>query len=124
ALRGALLTDLEALAAAADDFGHTVHEPPAAVLRPGSADDVAAIVRYAAGRGAHVACRGRGHATSGQAQVAHGIVVDSSTLAAIHEVGPGGAVVDAGASWRSILDATLAAGLTPPVVTDYLDLSV
>jgi cytokinin dehydrogenase len=32
--------------------------------------------------------------------------------------------VGAGATWRSVLDATLPHGLTPPVLTNYLDLSV
>jgi len=123
-LDGVLLTAPEALAAAADDFGHTVHLPPAAVLRPGSPDDVAAIVRYAGAHGLQVACRGRGHATGGQAQAPGGIVVESGALAAIHEIGPGAAVVDAGVTWRELTDATLARGLTPPVMTDYLDLSV
>jgi len=123
-LDGALLTSPEALAAAADDFGHTVHRPPAAVLRPGSSDDVAAIVRYAGKRDMPVACRGCGHATDGQAQAPGGIVVESGGLSAIHEIGPAGAVVDAGVTWRALIEAALAGGRTPPVVTDYLDLSV
>jgi FAD/FMN-containing dehydrogenase len=123
-LDGSLLTGPEALAAAADDFGHTAHRQPAAVLRPGSPDDVAAIVRYARDRGLQVACRGRGHTTDGQAQAAGGIVVESGALAAIHEIVPDGALVDAGVTWRALIEAALALGLTPPVVTDYLDLSV
>jgi FAD/FMN-containing dehydrogenase len=121
---GVLLTDRDALAAAADDFGHSVHGLPATVLRPGTPDDVVAVVRHARDRGLQVACRGRGHSTAGQAQAPGGIVVESAELAAIHEIGPGGALVDAGVSWRALIDAALAAGLTPPVVTDYLDLSV
>jgi FAD/FMN-containing dehydrogenase len=33
-------------------------------------------------------------------------------------------VVDAGAKWSEVLAATLPQGLTPPVLTDYLELSV
>ena len=33
-------------------------------------------------------------------------------------------VVDAGAKWSEVLAATLPRGLTPPVLTDYLELSV
>ena len=33
-------------------------------------------------------------------------------------------MVDAGATWKSVLDATLKQGLTPPVLTNYLGLSV
>ena len=123
-LDGFLLTGPEALGAAADDFGHTVHRPPAAVLRPGSANDVVAIVRYAREYGLQVACRGRGHSTDGQAQAPDGVVIETGALSGIHEIGPGGAVVDAGVSWRALIEASLASGRTPPVVTDYLDLSV
>lgn len=123
-LAGDLLTGPEALAGAADDFGHMSHRPPAAVLRPGSPDDVVAIVRYARDHGLQVACRGRGHASGGQAQAPDGIVVEAGALSGIHEVSPGGAVVDAGVSWRELVEASLASGRTPPVLTDYLDLSV
>jgi FAD/FMN-containing dehydrogenase len=83
-----------------------------------------ALRETAGERGLGIACRGLGHATSGQAQVTAGIALDSTTLATIHEIGPDGADVDAGASWRSLIEAALAQGLTPPTVTDYLDLSV
>ena len=33
-------------------------------------------------------------------------------------------MVGAGATWRAVLGATLARGLTPPVLTNYLGLSV
>ena len=33
-------------------------------------------------------------------------------------------VVDAGATWKNVLDATLKQGLTPPVLTNYLGLSI
>src|SRR5260370_20457690 len=39
-------------------------------------------------------------------------------------VGPDQASVGAGATWRQVLRGTLAVGLTPPVLTDYLGLSV
>lgn len=123
-LAGTLLTDPDSLAAAADDFGHAVHERPLAVLKPGSVDDVVAMVRYARARGLTVACRGRGHSTQGQAQARNGVVVDSRGLDRVHEVGSDSVWIDAGASWRSVVTATFAHGLTPPVVTDYLDLSV
>ena len=34
------------------------------------------------------------------------------------------AVVDAGATWSTVVDATLPYGRTPPVLTPYLELSV
>jgi cytokinin dehydrogenase len=125
-LDGTLHTDEASLSAAADDFGHIVHRRPAAVLRPGSVADVVAMVRFCDRRGIPVAPRGQGHATNGQAQVAGGLVIETAPLAAIQPLGPGstGVRVGAGAKWSDVAKATLAHGLTPPVFTDYLELSV
>jgi FAD/FMN-containing dehydrogenase len=123
-LDGELVTDGAALGEVADDFGHLVHRTPAAVLRPGSIDDVAAIVTYANAQRITVAMRGQGHSTNGQSQVDGGIVIDSRTLAEIHSISAGAAVVDAGVQWLDLARATLARGLTPPVFTDYVELSV
>lgn len=123
-LDGELTVDPAALAEAADDFGHLVSRQPVAVLRPGSAADVRKMVRYAHENGLKVAMRGQGHSTYGQCQVAGGIVIDSRTLDRIHEIEGGRATVDAGVTWSELLAATLPLGLAPPVMTDYLDLSV
>jgi cytokinin dehydrogenase len=123
-LDGELVTDPAALAEAADDYGHIVHRTPVAVLRPGSVDDIVAIVRYANRHRIDVAMRGQGHATYGQAQVRGGIVIDSRTLATIHRVDARGAVVDAGVRWLDLARAAIGRGLTPPVLTDYVELSV
>jgi cytokinin dehydrogenase len=123
-LDGELVTEPAALGEAADDFGHIVHRTPAAVLRPGSVDDVVAIVRYANANRISVAMRGQGHTTNGQSQVDGGIVVDSRTLAEIHSISPTAAVVDAGVQWLDLARAALARGVTPPVFTDYVELSV
>ncbi len=123
-LDGELTTDPAALAAAADDYGHLVSRTPLAVLRPGSVRDIVKIVRYANRHRLAVAMRGQGHATNGQAQVRAGVVIDSTTLGRVLEIRPDRAVVEAGATWKALADAALAHGLTPPVLTDYLDLSV
>lgn len=123
-LDGELVLDPAALAAAADDFGHIVHRTPVAVLRPGSVRDVVKLVRYADHHGLQVAMRGQGHSTYGQAQVAGGVVIDSSTLARVDEIRSDRVTCDAGVTWYQLARATLARGLTPPVFTDYLDLSV
>jgi len=51
-------------------------------------------------------------------------VIDMSTLATVHDIGRSSADVDAGATWRALLERTLARGLSPPTLTDYQDLSV
>jgi cytokinin dehydrogenase len=114
----------EALAAAGRDFGHIVQQRPQAVLRPASSADIAAALRWATSRGVKAAARGQGHSTYGRSMVDGGIVIDMSTMRAIHGVERDRITVDAGASWASVLDAALAHGRTPPVLTNYLDLSV
>ncbi|HEU4579244.1 MAG TPA: FAD-binding protein [Polyangiaceae bacterium] len=127
ALDGTLFVDDAHLDAAQDDFGHIVHERPVAVLSPGSIEDIVKMVRYARRHGLQIAMRGNGHSPFGQSQVEEGIVIDSSSLADV-QVGSSGssAWVDAGpgAHWRAVLQASLPLGLTPPVLTDYQDLTV
>ncbi|MFD9735719.1 FAD-binding protein [Umezawaea sp. NPDC059074] len=114
----------EALAAASDDFGHLVHHRPLAVLQPGSAADLVAFSSFSSELAIPLVPRGQGHSTAGQAQTADGVVVDMSLLQEVHDIGADHVVVDAGARWSQVLDATLPHGLTPPVLTDYLELSV
>ncbi len=123
-LDGELLTDETSLSKAADDFGHIVHRTPVAVLKPGSVDDIETMVRFCNAHLIPVAARGQGHSTFGQPQVENGLVVDMSTLSAVHHIGSDRAVVDAGAVWSSLLTASLAERKAPPVLADYLELSV
>lgn len=83
-VEGAFVTSEEPLRAASVDWGHSLERVPPAVLRPGSIDDVVRVVRYADRHGVPLAMRGRRHCAYGQAQVARGIVIDSSTLTRMH----------------------------------------
>ena len=123
-LDGSLTMDPAARREAADDYGHIVHRLPIAVLRPGSVNDVVVMVRYARAQRLKIAMRGQGHVCFGQAQVEAGIVIDSRTLNAVHAVLRDRAVVGPGATWGELLRATAPLGLTPPVLTDYMGLSV
>lgn len=120
---GAFGSDPEARAAAARDFGNILHKEPRVVLRPSTAAEIANALRWARERGLKVAARGQGHSTYGRA-MSDGVVIDMSALGAIHAVQPDRIVADAGATWKSVLEAALARGLTPPVLTNYLGLSV
>ncbi|MDX8035256.1 FAD-binding protein [Lentzea sp. BCCO 10_0856] len=82
------------------------------------------MIKHAAEHDLAVVPRGQGHSTSGQSQAPGGVVIDMTALAAVHEVGPDRVVVDAGAKWSDVMRATLPHGLTPPVLTDYLELTV
>jgi FAD/FMN-containing dehydrogenase len=109
---------IEDFAAAADDFGHIVHRLPSAVIKPADTADVIAALKL----GLPVVARGHGHTTGGQAQSAGGIVLDMTGMATVHDVADDRITVDAGCTWRSVLAA--APGRTPPVLTDYLAVTV
>ena len=121
---GEVRYDTAARTAAADDFGHLVHHTPRLAVLPRSADDVAAAIREAGPLGTQVAAQGRRHSVWGRSQVRDGIVIDMSTLAEIRGVEADRVSVEAGATWSDVLAATLQAGLTPPVLPEYLELSV
>ncbi len=124
ALDGEIRFDEPTRAATADDFGHIVHRTPHAVLLPASARDVATTVRWAARHDRRFAPQGRRHSVFGRSQVSDGVVADMTQLRTVHAVEDDRVIVDAGATWREVLAATLPHGRTPPGLPDYLDLSV
>jgi len=120
-LRGELSFDAAALQTAADDFGRVVHKQPAAVLRPGDAQDIAKLLQYANRQGLKVAMRGQAHSFFGQTQVEGGVVIDSSSLNSVRIVksGTGGtAEIGSGSKWHPVLMAANAQKLTVPVIAD------
>jgi len=123
-LDGAVHVDEAARAAAGDDFGHIVHRSPDGVVVAGSAGDIVDAIRWTAGRGGHLAAQGQRHSTFGRAQVRDGVVADMRGLRDIGPVARDRVTVGAGATWGEVLAATLREGTTPPVLPDYLGLSV
>ncbi|HEX9945214.1 MAG TPA: FAD-binding protein [Thermoanaerobaculia bacterium] len=121
---GQLLTDAASLDAVAEDYGHFISRRPMAVLRPGSVEDVVRLIDFTRQHGIQVAARGQGHSTYGQAQAAAGVVIEMSSLATIHEINGGDALVDAGVRWSDLLRQTIPLGVAPPTLTDYIDLSI
>ena len=117
-------TDTGPLTDAADDFGHLVHCEPAAVVEPRTDADVASVIGWAGGIGRRVAAQGQSHSVWGRAQARNGVVLDMHRMRSIGPVRGDRVAVEAGATWSAVLDATLPHGLTPPVLTDYLGLSV
>jgi cytokinin dehydrogenase len=131
-LMGTLVYDDSALATFGSDFGNLVTTRPFAVLRPGSVDDIVAMVRYARSNRIGISMNGQAgpideresHSNYGQAGVDGGISIDASTLATIHQVDTASATVDAGVTWADLSVAALQVGATPPMLPDYLRLSV
>jgi cytokinin dehydrogenase len=123
-LDGVLLTDPASLAPYETDVGSAIHDTPVAVLKPGSVEDIARMVRFCRRHGIPVGPRGQGHTTFGQSQVEAGLVVDMGTLNKIHSISATKADVDAGLTWRELVEASVPKGFTPPVLTGYIKLSI
>ena len=119
-----LFTDAASTAVAADDFGHIVSHTPWAVLKAESTGDIATLIKWANQVGLQVAARGQAHSVLGEGQVEGGVVIDMNNLNTIHDIGSDYAVVDAGVKWSELLTAAGEQGLTPLVLTDYLELSI
>jgi FAD/FMN-containing dehydrogenase len=114
-LDGTLLFDDASRSAVASDMGNIVHRMPAAVLKPGSVRDVISMVQYANRHALKIAVRGQGHSAYGQSMAEAGIVIDSSPLNRI-SVKAHSVEAQAGALWGEVAKASLAKGLTPPVM--------
>lgn len=133
-LDGTLETDPGTLDAFSTDFGNLVTHRPAAVLRPGSVEDIVKMVRFARSRGIRVAVNGQAgtddsresHSQFGQALTEAGLAIDIKPLATIFGIDETRQTADVGAGvrWNELLDAAGAFGLAPAVLADYARLSV
>lgn len=103
-LDGTLHLDATTREADARDEGNIVERLPCAVLRPGSVEDIAKMVRYCRAPGIKVAARGQAHTTHGQGLVS-GLLIENRSLRRIHSIGPDGAEVDAGVLWKELVVA-------------------
>ena len=124
-ISGQVLTDDAARDAAATDFGRVVVRKAAVVVRPASAEDVARVVRFAASHSLGVATRGAGHSQTGQSLSEH-IVLDMTALDRVTRVDEAGETVECqgGLKWRSLLEQLAPRALSPPVLTNNLDVTV
>jgi cytokinin dehydrogenase len=125
ALDGDLVIEAPERGRFATDLGAIVFTTPRAVLRPGSARDIAVMVGFCRRHGIPVATRGAGHTTNGQG-LTGGLLVENRRLARIHDLAPDAAHVDSGLLWKDLLRASFAqrSPRTPPVLTAYTSLSV
>jgi FAD/FMN-containing dehydrogenase len=126
ALGDRILLDEEARAPFRSDFGRMADRLPGAVARCTSAEEVAEVIRFCRQRGIPVVPRGQGHTQSGQATTEGGVLIDTSSMQAIHEIDEAGetATVDCGVVWRDLVAATVPRGLVPRVLTNNLGVSI
>jgi len=126
ALGERILLDDEVRAHFRSDFGRMVDRLPGAVARCASAEEVAEVIRCCRDRRIPVVPQGQAHTQSGQATTAGGVLLDTAAMAVIHEIDVAGetATVGGGVIWRDLVDATLAHGLVPRVLTNNLGVSI
>jgi cytokinin dehydrogenase len=120
----ALHTDRDTRERYARDYGQIVHALPQAVLMPRSIEDLVELVQLARRHEQRVAVRGAGHQPFGQAQVRDGIVIDMRSLSSVRAVVRDSIDIEAGALWRSVVRSAAPQGLQPPVVPNFLGLTV
>jgi FAD/FMN-containing dehydrogenase len=75
-------------------------------------------VKFAVHHGLSIGIRGKGHSQSGQS-LSDQIVVDMTAFDRVHRVDDASATVDAGITWRALVEH-----LAPPVLTNNLDVTV
>ena len=111
--------------AVSTDFGRIVVRKPAAVVRPASSQDVANVIKFAVRNGLSVSTRGGGHSQTGQS-LSDQIVLDMTSLNSVAEVNPGNGVVNcqAGLRWRELVEHLAPQHLSPPVLTNNLDVTI
>lgn len=116
---------------ASRDFGGMNSLAPLFFIRPSDADDVARVVKAAAGfSNLTVAARGNGHSINGQAMADRGLVLDMRSLDDHFRVvkannGSVYADVSGGALWEDVLKkCVFKYRMAPRSWTDYLSLTV
>lgn len=107
------------------DFGRWRYRVPGAVARCRTSEEVAAVVRFCRERRLPIAPRSQGHTQSGQSLTA-GVLIDSAAMRAIRAIdaSEGWADCEAGVVWRDLVIAAGERGLTPPVLTNNLSVTV
>lgn len=122
---GQVLLDDASRDAVATDFGRLNERKPAAVVRPASAEDVTKVIKFAGKHGLGVSTRGGGHSQTGQSLSEH-IVVDMTSLCTLNNVDEkaGYVICQAGLKWRSLVEQLAPLQLSPPVLTNNLDVTV
>ena len=133
-ITGQVATDEPTREGLATDFGRLIVRKPQAVVRPASAQDVARVVKFAAQHALAVSTRGAGHSQTGQS-LSDQILLDMASLGRLTRVdepasaqgqgerAPAVACL-AGLKWRFLVEQLAPRHLSPPVLTNNLDVTI
>jgi cytokinin dehydrogenase len=126
AVGGQVLNDAESLNAVSGDFGRMITRVPQVVVRPSSAEDIAAAIRLGIRYKIPVSSRSAAHSQSGQALNQGGILLDMTALNQHFEVNAEEktCIVDAGILWNDLVNRLKPYQLIPPVLTNNLNVAV
>ncbi len=106
------------------DYGNITTAVPRAIVRPSSLEDIAAVITTASKSNVALAIRGRGHSLRGQSLVSNGVVIDMQSMARVTDCTATAIQVQAGADWSHVLRHSMSLGAVPPVLPNYLGLSI
>lgn len=123
-LRGQLVTDEDALQDVSTDFGRLVRCRPKAIVVPASSQDIQRVVEFANRESFPVSIRGAGHSQSGQSLSRGRLLLDMMALNRVYRVKGDAAWVDAGITWRELVERLGPRGLVPPILTNNLSVTV
>ncbi|GJD16243.1 dehydrogenase containing FAD binding domain [Rivularia sp. IAM M-261] len=123
---GEVISTQETLKEFSQDFGRIITKQPQVIVRPYSAKDVSQVITYARNYGLTVTPRATGNSLGGQCLNQDGIILDMRGLNTVHEINQDELYfqADAGTSWRQVVELSLPQNLIPPVLTNYIDVSV
>ncbi|EEF48802.1 cytokinin dehydrogenase 3 [Ricinus communis] len=128
-----LNVDPAAIESASTDYGNIVHDKPAAVLYPSSAQDISSLIQasFNCSTPFGIAARGNGHSTRGQGMAYNGVVIDMNVLRDNRNgtginISKDPLYVDVGGEqlWVDVLNATVTEDVAPVSWTDFLGLTV
>ena len=124
-IAGQVLTYESVRTSAATDFGRVITRTPAVVVRPACTEDVACVLKFASHRSLAVSTRGAGHSQAGQS-LSEQIVLDITSLSRITSVDEVShtVVCQGGVMWRALVGHLARLRLSPPVLTNNLDVTV
>lgn len=120
-----MLVDEASREGASTDFGRIGLRKPTAVIRPTSSQNVVKVMKVAVRNGLSVSTRGGGHSQSGQS-LSEQIVLDMSSLNAVGVVNLAQGTINcqSGLRWRALVQYLAPQQLSPPVLTNNLDVTV